>query len=99
MLTPHVRFRPIGAFHVDLKQRVARHFGSAPGATHANWAMRFKTVVLLAWLVLSYSILMFTPVAWWQAVLLTISIGLAQAGIGFAVMHDANHGVTPGALG
>ena len=35
---------------------------------------------------------MFAATTWWQAGLLSISLGLALAGIGFNVTHDANHG-------
>jgi linoleoyl-CoA desaturase len=35
---------------------------------------------------------MFAPVPAWLAPILLVSIGLAMAGIGFCVMHDANHG-------
>jgi linoleoyl-CoA desaturase len=37
---------------------------------------------------------MFTNVRPWEAALLSVSIGLAMAGVGFSVMHDANHGGT-----
>ena len=29
---------------------------------------------------------------WWQAGLLAVSLGLALAGLGFNITHDANHG-------
>ena len=35
---------------------------------------------------------MFVASTWWQAGLLAVSLGLAMAGMGFAVTHDANHG-------
>ena len=54
--------------------------------------MWLKTATLFAWLLGSYAALLFCPVSPWQAVLLVVSIGLAMAGIGFGVQHDANHG-------
>ena len=51
-----------------------------------------KAVVLLGWLAVSWWALMFADPGPVGVVLLTISVGLAMAGIGFGVMHDANHG-------
>ncbi len=51
-----------------------------------------KAVVLFFWLAGSWSALMFADPGPFGVVLLTISVGLAMAGIGFGVMHDANHG-------
>ena len=85
-----VRFPTGSSFHADLKARVAAHFaGRDP---HGGWAIRSKTAILGLWLTGSYSALLFGGVGAIAAVLLTISIGLAMAGIGFSVMHDANHG-------
>ena len=56
--------------------------------------MGAKSAAVIAWLAVSYSLLMFVPLHAWQAVLLSISMGLAMAGVGFSVMHDANHGGT-----
>ena len=92
MTAPLARFQPIGPFHTDLKQRVARYFEGRGGSMHGGAAVLLKTVILFAWLVGSYLALMFLPVTWWQAALLVVSIGCAQAGIGFNVLHDALHG-------
>ncbi len=37
---------------------------------------------------------MLVPLPVWAAALLSVSVGLAMAGVGFSVMHDANHGGT-----
>src|SRR5207248_1911463 len=66
----------------------------AARSRHGGWAMGAKSAVMLAWLATSYAVLMFAHVQAWQAALLSISIGLAMAGVGFSVMHDANHGGT-----
>src|SRR5262249_12884570 len=44
------------------------------------------------WLAGSYALLVFWASAWWQALPLAISTGLAMAGIGFNLMHDGSHG-------
>jgi linoleoyl-CoA desaturase len=54
--------------------------------------MRLKTVQIWLWFLGSWAALVFLPVPWWGKILLALSQGLAIAGIGMAVMHDANHG-------
>jgi linoleoyl-CoA desaturase len=75
-----------------LKRRVEAYFETTGGSRHGGLAMWLKTATLFAWLLGSYALVLFCPVSAWQAVLLVVSIGLAMAGIGFSVMHDANHG-------
>jgi linoleoyl-CoA desaturase len=89
-----VRFPLHGPFHADLKGRVADYFEGAARSRHGGWAMGAKSAVLLGWLAGSWALLMFAPVNAWQAALLSVSVGLAMAGVGFSVMHDANHGGT-----
>ncbi len=90
--TPRARFSSTGPFQTDLKKRVDAYFQRTGKARHGGWAMPLKTATLFAWLFGSYAVAMFAPVTWWQAALLVVSMGLALAGIGFSVMHDANHG-------
>src|SRR3989442_156426 len=89
-----VRFPARRSFHADLKRRVEDFFEAGASSRHGGWAMGIKSAAMLAWLGGSYALLMFTPVGAWEAALLTVSIGLAMAGVGFSVMHDANHGGT-----
>ena len=88
--TARVRFPKGSSFHADLKARVEAHF--ADRDPHGGWAIRAKTAILAVWLTGSYAALLFADVGAVSAVLLTLSIALAMAGIGFGVMHDANHG-------
>jgi linoleoyl-CoA desaturase len=71
---------------------VEDYFEGAARSRHGGWAMGLKSAAMLAWLVTSWALLMFVPVSAWEAALLSLSIGLAMAGVGFSVMHDANHG-------
>jgi linoleoyl-CoA desaturase len=91
---PRVRFPAHRPFHADLKRRVEAYFEGAARSRHGGWAMGVKSAAMLAWLGGSYALLMFAHVRAWEAVLLCISVGLAMAGVGFSVMHDANHGGT-----
>jgi linoleoyl-CoA desaturase len=90
--SPQVRFRAGGAFHSDLMQRAHDYFEASARSRHGGWAIALKVAAMLSWLVGSYALLMFAHPTAWQAVLLSVSIGLAMAGVGFCVMHDANHG-------
>jgi linoleoyl-CoA desaturase len=90
--SPHVRFPPATPFHQELKREVDEYFQRTGLPRQGGWRMYLKTAVLLAWLGASWSALMFAHPSFLAAGLLTISVGLAMAGIGFGVMHDANHG-------
>ena len=54
--------------------------------------MYAKTVVLLGWFAASYAFLVFVADGVGSVLLGCVSLGLAMAGIGFSVQHDANHG-------
>jgi linoleoyl-CoA desaturase len=85
-------FAAAGTFHADLKREVAEHFRRTGRATRGGWAMGLKVAAMLGWLAASYLTLLLVAVPGWAAALLAVSTGLAIAGIGFNVMHDANHG-------
>ncbi len=51
-----------------------------------------KTGLILAWFAASYLLMVFVATELWQGLLLSVSLGLAMAGIGFSIQHDANHG-------
>lgn len=89
---PRVRFASASAFHADLRRSVDGYFESTGKSPRANRWMRAKTAILLAWVVASYVALVFASVSPWARVLLSMSLGFAMAGVGFGVMHDANHG-------
>ena len=89
---PTQRFSGKSPFHADLKRRVEAYFETTGRSPHGGFRMWLKTATLFTWLIGSYAVLLFAHVSSWQAVLLVISIGLAMAGIGFGVQHDANHG-------
>ena len=86
-----MRFPASGPFRADLEQRVEAWFARTGASQCATFSMRLKTVLHLTWLFGSWALLVFAPVPLWTVPLLAISIGLAQAVVGFSVMHDANH--------
>ena len=79
-------------FQAELKRRVLAHFEDSRLATRDSPRMYLKTAVLLLWFGASYALLVLAAATWWQGALLSLSLALAMAGIGFAVQHDANHG-------
>jgi len=81
----------IGAdFRKELNRRVdefLRHRGR-----HATLSLHFKAVVLFAAYLAPLGLLLFLPMPVWVQMGLWTVMGLAMAGIGMNVMHDANHG-------
>lgn len=81
------------AFSVTLRQRVNDYFQSRNISKHANTAMVVKTIVLVGLFALAYATIVG---GWVQNPWLVLSVwcvlGIITAGIGFSVMHDANHG-------
>jgi len=71
---------------------VDAYFAETGLAEKGGFAAARKSLIILAWAVASYVLLVF--VAWnvWTAALPALSLGLALAGIGFSVMHDGSHG-------
>jgi linoleoyl-CoA desaturase len=88
-----VRFPRDTGFHADLKRGAAAHFDRAGRPRSGGAAMHLKTATILAWFVASYALLLaLGGTSGWVASALTVSVALATAGIGFSIMHDANHG-------
>ena len=86
------KFLEAGPFHQALKTRVERYFQESGRSPRDLPAMYVKTVTLLGWLGASYAFLLFGSTSLWSALAGCVSLGLAMAGIGFSVQHDANHG-------
>src|SRR4051812_27282444 len=90
--SPKVRFSSGGSFQADLVHRVDEYFESSARSRHGGWPIAVKIAAMLSWLALSWALLMFAHPAPWLLALLSVSVGFAVAGVGFCVMHDANHG-------
>jgi linoleoyl-CoA desaturase len=79
-------------FHGEVKRRVLGYFERTGLSPRDDPRMYLKTAVLLFWFGASYLLLVFAAATWWQGALLSFSLALAMAGIGFSIQHDANHG-------
>ena len=89
-----VRFpsRDAAAFVKEMKTEVAAHFAARGGHTKGDWRMALKTAILFALYFGPYALIMtnaFGPLAMLGLLMI---MGVAMAGIGFAVSHDALHG-------
>lgn len=91
-----IDFQGGGPFYSELRARV-RELVEEPGRERrAKVRMYVKSAFMIAWVVATWVGLLFFAQTWWQAALLAVSMGLALAGVGFNITHDANHGAYPG---
>ncbi|MCI0461391.1 MAG: acyl-CoA desaturase [Gemmataceae bacterium] len=85
------KFDNDSGFQGEVRRRV-EEFLRATGRRQRDCPQMYvKTAVIFAWLALSYALLLFVVAAWWQALLVAVSLGLAMAAIGFNIQHDGAH--------
>ncbi|MFL5350695.1 MAG: fatty acid desaturase family protein [Hyalangium sp.] len=87
-----VKFLESGPFHQSLKARVEQYLAASGRSPRDLPGMYLKSAAILGWFVASYAWLVFGAKGPWGAMGGCVSLGLAMAGIGFSVQHDANHG-------
>jgi linoleoyl-CoA desaturase len=87
-----VTFQPAGPFHADVKARVEGWFEATGRSPRGGWRLGLQSVAVVAWFAASYLVLLLGHPSPWLVAPLAVSLGLAWAGIGFVIMHDANHG-------
>lgn len=80
-------------FAKELRTRINRYFKDNNISRHANSKMVLKTITLILMYFTPYFLVLFNvfPSASYN-LLLWIMMGIGMAGIGFSIMHDANHG-------
>ncbi len=80
-------------FYSELKKRVDAYFKENNISKYGNLNMYLKTVFMLSLYIIPYFLITFSAfeskLMWW---LFSGVMGMAMAGIGLCVMHDANHG-------
>lgn len=77
----------------QLRTRVKDYFDEHQISTYGNAEMVVKTVVMLSLLLVPFGFILSGVVqAWWALLALWLVMGVAVAGVGMSVMHDANHG-------
>ena len=80
------------AFVEELKAKVDAYFASRHLSVKANAGMVIKTVVLLAAFWGPYGLILSGRFGPWEMLGLAALMGVALAGIGFGISHDALHG-------
>jgi linoleoyl-CoA desaturase len=78
-------------FQAELKRRVDDFFQRTGRPRRDVPAMYLKTAVLLAAFATFYVLLVFVARTWWQALPLSVLLGLATGAIGFNIQHDGGH--------
>jgi linoleoyl-CoA desaturase len=86
-----VKFASDDGFQTEVRRRVDEYFRRTGKRQRDCPQMYLKTAILLACFAACYVLLVFVAQTWWQALPLAILLGLATAGIGFNVQHDASH--------
>jgi linoleoyl-CoA desaturase len=85
------KFGGDSGFQAELRRRVEQYFQDTGRRQRDCPQMYLKTAVVFAWLVSSYLLLLLVAPAWWLAVPLAVSVGLAMGAVGFNVQHDGGH--------
>ncbi|WP_158752585.1 acyl-CoA desaturase [Dyella sp. S184] len=86
-----LKFSGDNSFHRELRRRVDAEFERSGRHQRDSAQMYLKTAIILGLFALTYVALVFFATSGWQALLLSIVLGVATAGIGFNIMHDGGH--------
>jgi linoleoyl-CoA desaturase len=87
-----MRFHGAGAFSRLLDERADAILADAAAIRRAYRILWAKSALVIAWTVVSYLLLLEVTTTPPAVIAASVSLGLAAAGIGFCIMHDANHG-------
>jgi linoleoyl-CoA desaturase len=79
-------------FYAELRSRIDKYFTDKGISKHANAEMIVKTIVMVGGYLGLYLALLLVAPGGFLPWILFIFMGVALAGIGMSVMHDANHG-------
>jgi linoleoyl-CoA desaturase len=79
-------------FSKTVKQRVDQYFEDNGLSRHANMQMIVKTLIMLTLFLGSYALIISGQFSLGTMWFLTFVMGVAAAGIGFSISHDALHG-------
>ena len=87
-----IKFTSGGAFHRDVDREVQALLADGRLVRRGYLLLWAKAAGVMAWAASSYIALVFFTGTALAAAAWCVSLGLALAGIGFTIMHDANHG-------
>jgi linoleoyl-CoA desaturase len=86
-----ISFPARGEFNKTLKNRVDQYFSDHNLAKTGNWRMFLKTALVLAWLIVSYLLLVFFSASLVMAIITAFAVAQGFVLVGFNIMHDGNH--------
>ena len=94
MIVTKVRFKnpQSSDFQKTVNERVYNYFSENNISIHANTEMKIKTFVLLATYFACYFAIISGTFSLSLMWFFAFTMGVAMAGIGMSIMHDANHG-------
>ena len=94
MRTSSVKFnnQPQAEFFQTLRKRVNQYFKENNITRYGNKEMVAKTIVILTAYLGSFALILTLNISAWLLLPFVLLMGLAMAGIGMSIMHDANHG-------
>ncbi|MGV3557512.1 fatty acid desaturase family protein [Larkinella arboricola] len=79
-------------FFPVLRQRVDQYFQQKTISKLGNQSLVWKGLTMLSLLLVPYGLILSNQFSPWVCLGFAIIMGLGTAGVGMAVMHDANHG-------
>ena len=81
-------------FFNTLRARVDGYFKTNNISKNANAKMVIKTIAMLSIYLVPYFLMVFNILTFnaWMIIGLYVIMGVGMAGVGFSIMHDANHG-------
>lgn len=86
------KFKTATDFSRELRTNVEMYFRTSKISKFATPSLKVKAVILLVTFFGAYFSILFLGLSVWPVLLLCVLMGLAKAGIGMGLMHDANHG-------
>jgi linoleoyl-CoA desaturase len=86
-----IRFPARTGFHDTVKKRVDQYFADSRLSKTGDWRIFVKTGVLLAWVVVSYVLLVFFSTSFIVALLTVFALAQGFALVGFNIAHDGAH--------
>lgn len=89
----YIKFTKRDAFSKELAQKVNDYLKSNNRKKFGSWRIMLKVPFLFSLYLLPYFLMIFGVIEnTWLMLLLSAVMGFGMAGIGLAIMHDANHG-------
>jgi linoleoyl-CoA desaturase len=75
----------------ELRRRADEYFAKSGRSKRDCWQMYLKTMIILIWLVTSYTLLVFVTNTFWLAIPLAVSLSLSVTAVAFSIQHDGSH--------